>query len=261
MSNQKHQEARGRRPPRSCIFCGGTPLTNEHVLPAWIGSALVGGSGKLIHAWTNPETGDTREWRTDLVDFKAKVVCGPCNNGWMNDLETAARPYLIGMIQGRGRTLHDDGRRLCAYWALKTVMMLECAQPEHARSVRSADFAELFEAETVLPDVRVWIGATSFGPGAWSRARTIHYDLAHGREEGYSATLAVGHLVFEVMRIGTGSWTGMVIKAPLNRALLPLWPRDEPVVWPPPARLDRRQVALLGLMLEHVGVHVTRKAA
>lgn len=242
---------------RSCIFCGGTPLTVEHVLPKWL-QDVIPGHGLLTHSWRDPETGDVREWTTSLVDFKAKAVCARCNQGWLSQLEGDAKPFLSSMIRGRRRTYYDRGRELCALWALKTVMMLEYGQPEERRSIPVSHFGELYRAQAVLPDVRVWFGATTFGSGALAATRTIDLQLETGDEHGYSGTLCVGHLVFEVVRVHIGDWEKLQIQRPLDRALVPLWPVDHPVEWPPAAQLERAQVAILGQMLEHVGVHVTR---
>ena len=60
-------------------------------------ASLIPGTGRLAHTWAAPEGSDSesRTWTTDVLDFKAKVVCGPeCNHGWMERLgaDPAGRP-------------------------------------------------------------------------------------------------------------------------------------------------------------------------
>jgi hypothetical protein len=46
--------------------------------------------------------GQVTQWTThDEIDWKARVVCGDCNNGWMSDLENDhAKPVLTPLITG-----------------------------------------------------------------------------------------------------------------------------------------------------------------
>jgi hypothetical protein len=63
-----------------------------------------------------------------LQRVTVNVVCGPCNNGWMSQLETEARPYIIDLLTGFG-TLDADGLQVLGRWAVKTAMMIEYRHP------------------------------------------------------------------------------------------------------------------------------------
>ena len=42
------------------------------------------------------------EWRSPRIDLTARVVCKPCNEGWMSDLELRhAKPSMSDLIVGR----------------------------------------------------------------------------------------------------------------------------------------------------------------
>jgi hypothetical protein len=248
----------------SCIFCqepfGANRIrSNEHILPLWL-TEVLHGEGLIVQTWADPNTLESRTWTTKEPDFKARAVCEPCNSGWMSNLETDGKPFLTPMIQGRGCTLHDRGKELASFWALKTAMMLEYAQPAGCRSVPQSDYPELYASKTVLPNVWVWIGTNAFGGGCWAQTRTVGLESGEYEADGYASTLCVGHLVFQVMRIDIGEWESLEVGQQLRDALTPLWPTDTPVVWPPPAILTRDQVKLLGHTLRESGLRVTRPA-
>jgi hypothetical protein len=235
-----------------CVFCGHPKRTNEHVFPQWL-LGVIPGHGPIVHRGDAPpgSVAESREWTTDVITFKAKVVCArTCNNGWMNDLEKAARPFLESMIGGYGRTLYDRGRTVVAYWGLKTAMMIDFAQePEH-RSVRASDYPSLYKRQGVLPNTFVWLAASRFGRGALARNRTLTANLGTKRLEGFGATLNVGHLVIEVVRLDGEPVNAIDIGGKLGPGLQRIWPASRPVTWTPALQLDRQHVAWLGQMIE-----------
>src|SRR5437588_10121648 len=110
-----------------CAFCrSDKKLTGEHVWPDWTQPYLASSEGKGTHRRTVLRYGkepEMREWRDDPATSKVNDVCEKCNTGWMSDLETAAKPYLLTMIQGRGRTYHTGGLTLIGTLAAKTALM------------------------------------------------------------------------------------------------------------------------------------------
>ncbi len=118
---------------RRCIFCGGSPLTNEDVIPKWV-SALVARPVAPGSRNYTVSTGPAREgrrsataqqWQSDLLGTKAKQVCGTCNNGWMSNLEVAAKPLLVPMLKGEKAELPPEGQLVVARWAFKTALMAQ----------------------------------------------------------------------------------------------------------------------------------------
>lgn len=235
----------------ACIFCGHAgKLTNEHVFPQWL-LEVIPGEGRVQHEWIAPagSNSKSRKWTADVFSLTAKVVCERCNNGWMNDLEESARPFLESMIRGHGRTLYDHGRQQVAYWGLKTAMMVDCAQEPPHQCVPRAFYRELFEVGGVLPDCLVWLGACDFAGSADARHRSLYLQSegeTSSRIGGFGASLKVGHLVIEVVRVeleeGRELKTGDLPTALLRR----VWPAEHPISWPPRLRLSREQVMTLG---------------
>jgi hypothetical protein len=211
-----------------CAFCGYPETSNEHVFPQWLQEVLPG-EGRIVHEWIAPPGSDSesRTFTTDLFQFKANVVCRDrCNSGWMSDLEDAARPWLEPMIQGRGRTYYDHGREVIAYWALKTAMMIDFAQEKKHRSVPPSLYPALYEAQGVLPDTFVWIGGCDFAYGATARHRTLYLNVDDASFTGFGATIHVGHMVIEVIRVEVEQGKTLQIGGKLAAALRQLWPED-----------------------------------
>lgn len=105
-----------------CIFCGSqAAVTREHVLPQWAGS-LPPGEGPFIIKRIS-DAGEVIEHHAKGVDIVARVVCGPCNSGWMAELEAAAQPLLKPMINGEPRSLMPGEQHTVARRAVKIAFM------------------------------------------------------------------------------------------------------------------------------------------
>jgi hypothetical protein len=60
-----------------------------------------------------------------LDSFRVNEICEACNNGWMSQLEDAAKPLLLGLSR-RSRELSDlteEERGIVAAWAGKTAVI------------------------------------------------------------------------------------------------------------------------------------------
>jgi hypothetical protein len=114
---------------RSCIFCGGRPVTREHILPMWIADLFRDGEGAFVGSVQITHEGQAapprrHESRTDILS-PIRLVCACCNNGWMSDLEESARPLLEPMINDHSAVhLSEDEQGVIARWAAKTAILL-----------------------------------------------------------------------------------------------------------------------------------------
>jgi hypothetical protein len=171
-------------------------------------------------------------------DFKANVVCVPCNTGWMSDIETTAQPYLTSMIQGRRRTLYHEGKAACVVWALKTALMLSCVGPKAQRLFADDDYKRFYAAPGPFPDLYVWIGASAHGRGFFGEDGEQTIGSARGVSQGHRITLRFGHLVFHMLRVEFGDRPPPEVGGQLADALIRLWPSEDAVKWPPPVILS-----------------------
>lgn len=230
-------------------------MSPEHIFPQWLGG-VIPGEGRIRHQWLAPDGSESedRDWTADHLTMTAKIVCNPCNTGWMHGLEESARPFLESMIRGHGRHLYAEGSRQVAYWALKTTLTSDRAQEAEHWSVPDEDFAALYDAQDVLPGTFVWLGRSRFVSGGLARHRTLVGPCDTGPPSGlkrraYAATLALGHLVIEVMRVDVGEGETLQVRGD-GPVVVHLWPEGSvPVTWPPPFRLSRRETRDLGEFL------------
>jgi hypothetical protein len=115
--------------PGVCVFCDQQPdkWSEEHAIPQWLldhmgitaqdqtfqGYAVSGGQV------TKQRIFATRR----LVEGR---VCALCNNGWMSELENAAKPVLIPLIEQKRAVweLTVDESIVIAKWAVKSAYVL-----------------------------------------------------------------------------------------------------------------------------------------
>lgn len=122
---------------KKCLFCGGlegTPLTNEHVNPKWLLEHLgLPADDQMLQGVVSTESGTLVE-RPRIHSSHSFVqgrVCAACNNGWMSELETAARPLLVSLIDNvrNLQSLSAEETVLVAKWAVKTAYLHSWAGP------------------------------------------------------------------------------------------------------------------------------------
>src|SRR4051812_25295706 len=131
---------------RTCIFCGETPVTREHLWPDWL-RRLVDVPVPFRHHLEQEVDGvEVRDERFEAIpyDQTVRVVCAGCNNGWMSRAESDAKPILEPLLEFRGRQLHRREQRILASWALLRACCFDGIHPGH-RAVFSRHREHLFE--------------------------------------------------------------------------------------------------------------------
>ncbi|WP_280470622.1 hypothetical protein [Nocardia farcinica] len=121
--------------PKKCDFCGRSApevrLTREHVLAQSLREAFVDSrEHSYERAWL--EQGELRSASSarplNLLDVVSRRLCQPCNNGWMSELEAAAKPILLRLITGE-RSLTTKDARTVRRWLAKTAVVCHFAEP------------------------------------------------------------------------------------------------------------------------------------
>jgi hypothetical protein len=97
--------------------------SKEHVLPGWLQNHLG------IAAYRAPlyTAGGRIERQHQTADaYREGRVCTACNTGWMSNVETAARPILVDLVDGRRAigSLSESERDVVSRWHVKTALML-----------------------------------------------------------------------------------------------------------------------------------------
>ncbi|MCM2455286.1 hypothetical protein HGO37_07815 [Rhizobium sp. CG4] len=118
---QEHEEALGEKVQIAgkCIFCGGGPLTQEHIWPKWLKAFVGDVAPETKHIVRNFDPSKL-EWTEikgkverpgNVFSHRARVVCRECNNEWMSELQTRAKPIILDLKAGADFQLDDYEKR------------------------------------------------------------------------------------------------------------------------------------------------------
>lgn len=224
---------------RSCVFCGGRPVTNEHVWPRWVGELVQKHTGV---SFFKTAIGD-RRWDAPKIDIQVRRVCDPCNTGWMSEIETRTKPILAPMIVGDPDTalLSPADQVGIASWAVKLALMLDFAH-ESDPIIPSSEYEHFYRLRHPRGGTVVWLGAYLGSQwGAWARRESLHLRRrafkAHfpppETPNLYILTLAVYRVVFQVVHYFERQSVEIAEAWPGTDALIRLWPNTgDPRVWP-----------------------------
>lgn len=119
--------------PHRCIFCGKTGRrSREHIHPKWMRRHFPNTRPKTTHSVRHRDEAIKDGKLARPGDFFAqtlRVVCARCNNGWMSQLQTEAKPYLERLIEGDWENFDAIGRSIVARWAVMYAMVGEFDDP------------------------------------------------------------------------------------------------------------------------------------
>jgi hypothetical protein len=102
-------------------------MSGEHIFSEWMGHLLGPNRPKKFTFRQYDRAGTTlKTWKQGDLDWTAKVVCEPCNNGWMSDIEEKhAKPTLTGIIEGRPVSLLTRGIASIAIFGFKVAVIAD----------------------------------------------------------------------------------------------------------------------------------------
>jgi hypothetical protein len=248
-----------------CLFCRSTTnkITKEHVWGQWLRDLFPGerdAAYKLIR-----EDNASPIFFRKPFDLEVRVVCEKCNNGWMEDMESAVRPFLGPMIQAEQVTaLSPDSQYSLAAWATKTALMLQDFKTGH-RIVPDSEYHRFYVAKQPAPGYLVLVGrdiikqnsagqkiltisGTRFMPrmkillpGNDPRVTDAAKGLQSGKYCAFNTTFVVGPVVFLVVghNLPIPAIPNLSLHRLVDRAVR-IWPIDKPalVTWPPKLRFE-----------------------
>jgi hypothetical protein len=186
------------------MFCGGIPVTKEHLWPDWLRreTRIREPFERRIEQETDGvETRDVI-FMEPPFDRVVKAVCAACNNGWMSDVEAKAKPILLDLLYGKGGTLDRDDQHRLATWAALKACVFDALHPdglgvpiEHRRRLYTYK-------KPAATGVAIWIGTYE----AFEVCHYAHQDLkvardgepAPGSPNIYISTITAGALIVQV---------------------------------------------------------------
>jgi len=248
---------------RVCWFCG-RALTgsraNEHVFPLWIQDELSLRNLEITPSWHAQPLGELLdERRQTWGTLVAGRICSICNNGWMSDLETTARPILLPLIRGERlvASLSHSEQYLTARWATKTVYTLSAAIQE--KRVPPQQYRALHKEPSKLPTgVHIFATQRQVSKPAhytvdatWQHSSKLEGEghAAIVDQHSYKACLQLGRLLLLVVWWPLG--TDWVLSAESKTYEL-LYPEDAKIIWhPAPVPLPQNLVDAVGPSTMH----------
>jgi hypothetical protein len=236
---------------RTCVFCGGTADSREHLLPVWLQGVLPS-DGLAVHYRQIGEV--KKSWKKKKFSEKAKVVCEICNTGWMSQLEREAKPILAPAIT-RSEACALDLREqwIAAQWAAKTCFVSQGLADPLAPATHP--FLLRMNGKPP-PQVSIFIGshyrALQDPANSFYMQKPLSLKEGDGdpkeAEFGYFCFLAVGGVSFLVLGHRGGGYVEVVPGEFVSGLFTKIWPWTSPVVsWPPEMLMDRELVEPLFL--------------
>lgn len=248
---------------RTCVFCGGTPLTREHVFPRWLAGVLpeqdqwraqdlVVVGGESITSTDLPIT--TREMGQRFTDSTVARVCASCNHGWMNDLEEASRSVVTALIRGDKTSVSIEQAKSLAFWVAKTCVMAQLTHTESAATPPS-DYHHMHRERTPPPAMKMW--ALNIDTADWG-VRMHHFGILVGNQSKlefsqpcntYSTTIGLGHVAFCVMATTSESLPLLSLDDIPPLKAVHLWPEPSSFEWGQTGPLDDESVGIVSDLL------------
>src|ERR1700675_4231730 len=130
---------------KECAFCTETAkLSAEHLWSNWMNELFPGKK----HFTNKNEHGEiVADWSSDKLDWKARVVCEPCNNTWMSQTEARTKKVMTNFILGKQGPITQSCADSIAIFSFKTAVIFDHIrrdrEPFFSRSVRHT-FRESF---------------------------------------------------------------------------------------------------------------------
>ncbi|MCM1941764.1 hypothetical protein NC239_26555 [Streptomyces sp. G3] len=217
-----------------CVFCGGTPLTKEHVLPRWLKVAF--DPTVRRHRYIRMSGEAARQHEAPPLHEQVKVVCSDCNSGWMNQLEEDVRTFLPDLIRGNPCHLDTEAQRALASWSLKTMLMFQHTHPADVRGVISAqDFKTFHERREPSRSMLGRLGFMNYPPDdSVPLVDTMcqGYSTAGTNGLAWVTTLKIGCMVVQFIRAPDVADGYRLLPYDPLPSLRQLWPPEEFIDWP-----------------------------
>jgi hypothetical protein len=219
--------------PRECAFCPATAnLSGEHIWSDWM-NALFPGEKQFRNINERMEVAQT--WSSSQLDWKAKVVCEPCNNGWMSNIESQhAQPAMTDLIAGKlDIPIPQSQANSIARFAFKTAVIVEHLKRDQPVRFFPRQVRHRFRETLEIPhNVRMWFAG--FLPRGKGRCVTLYYNVPDFNNlELYVCNYVVGRLVFQVVAEKRQSFLTLFPIPGWEQVAVPFWPCISPdFVWP-----------------------------
>lgn len=160
---------------KACVFCGGRPVSTEHVWPQWLRTLDRPAASLKEARAADPSPhyvmrGEVSEDFSTAVgylrprgksvppmDVTVKVPCRECNQGWMSRLEAHTKGLLTSMMNGERRLITEREARQLAFWTAKTAAMFQHNDPT-TMTVQPGDLVHMYTEQEPPPGMAIFVG-------------------------------------------------------------------------------------------------------
>lgn len=220
----KKEQQRGH-----CIFCGGTPLSKEHIWADWLREYIPRTDAKTDHnvsivsGFVYEKTKGKVDRPGDPHSQRLRVVCQQCNNGWMSEIQNRVKPNLSKLVVGEPADLTSMDRELLANWAVMFTYIWEQAEPKLITSTPQERRA-FMETRSPPSGWTVWMApydGTLWKGRTWRRAGATGIDPSELTLH-QSTTFVAGKIAFH-----TFSSSSLNVQSKLfaqDNSLYEVWP-------------------------------------
>jgi hypothetical protein len=192
----KKEQKRGE-----CIFCGGSPLSKEHIWADWLQDYIPRTFTKTAHNVSIVAESQSEKFKGkvnrpgDPHSQRLRVVCESCNNGWMSDIQNRVKENLSKLVLGQPADFSPGARLLLANWAVMFTYIWEQAEPKLITSSQE-ERRSFMNGLAPPPGWAVWIGSYSgskWRGRSWRRSGYIE-GLGQERVPVQSTTFTPGKI-------------------------------------------------------------------
>lgn len=193
-----------------CTFCGQRgPRAKEHVWPDWLLRRFGLEQSTMANTHLAVDGGSVSKRIQSASSMVYGGVCAACNNGWMSQLESSAKPIIAKLISSHSSkgVLLDDEAKALALWAFKTAIVRNSGS-NYRNIVPGEHYRHLYENRKIPSGVYVDLGLCPSHSGlSGLQSQTLigfllpeHSGMATEVQRGlYNITLAVGPMLLRTI--------------------------------------------------------------
>jgi len=133
-------------------------MSREHVFPSWLEELFPDlGEVDYLRRLVTFSTDEHHQRPGPAFDVVVRDVCRDCNHGWMEKLESQARPILTPMLLDEPRVMTAVEQHIVATWATKTMLTMQGANIGGERVVSLDRYQWFCEKQTPLGGSHIWL--------------------------------------------------------------------------------------------------------
>lgn len=240
---------------RCCIFCGGRPLTEEHIWSKFLTNRNI--LEPVAEHWNSQtrfsyqadgwcKTSTQKKFRQGhLANRRLKVVCKKCNNTWMSKIVESAAPIILRINNEHVTILSQEDQISLSAW-----VALSCIIAEHtdrsSMSVSECDRAYMFAHGKPSHKWNIFIACCEgfewtpmryrhHGSTIFIRNKINDIEQQTDYEKNFLqiTTYTINNVLFHAMSSTSEFLADLYNKKPPEK-LKKIWPPENPILWPLP---------------------------